>query len=325
MQALFLSAALTTDWVCGDNEPTAENLKQRIEKVIASGKFDLGIISPINRFSREQRTGIALILVDSPHPAMRRQAILILQSCAPDVAAETFRKLLDDSDPGNRVLAAAFLAEHTNNAKAETTILQTAASDDPNLALPAITALGKLKSAEATALLKKRIGAKATPDAVLAAAIAAAGNSQSADYTDALVKLLDRTELRSQRHMDNVRICDLAAAALERIHDIHHTGIKNAYSSGPIEVRDKGIAAWKAWARKRERSGAGEGRIGYIDSLLRDCSEELLIASADDRKRIAAKISVALGTTFCLGDSASTPQPIHGIITGLGPPTRNVA
>ena len=142
-----------------------------------------------------------------------------------------------------------------------------------------------------------------TPAPVRAACIAAAAESGALGCTPILVSLLDDEGSADPEAEADVRLCDLAAAALERMHRINYTGIAELYQSGPLEKRDAGIALWKAWHAAQGKTRLDRWREVYAGKLMGQ-TVTLLDGAPDrgERAIIKSRLRAALGTSFCLGD-----------------------
>ena len=131
----------------------------------------------------------------------------------------------------------------------------------------------------------------------------AAANADAKRCSSALAALLDDKERRTDNPRDTARVCDLAASALERIHRINCTGIKDLYATGPLVKRDEGIALWINRAGHRDGEVPVDLRERYIGELLEE-SSQVLLGPADSKQRQStkARLSGVLGCSFCLGD-----------------------
>jgi len=294
----FVVCILAATAYCGEQLST-EKVRHAVEAVIQSGAFDLSVVEAIGKLPREERAPLAAKLAESPHAAMRHQALLILQQFPPEVSAETVRKLLSDESRDNQNLAALYLAKQTKDTKARAILLKNASDKDPKVAAAAVRVLGRLKNADVNEFLLKLLMDDDTPKDVRLAAIAAAGNARAAECTPVLVDLLDSKELRSTKWDEKVRMCDLAASALETIHRINYTGIKYVYFKGPVEKRDEAIALWKKWYETRDESADEHPRTAYVGRLLEDSLKELQSSPDEDQRQvIKSKLTSAVGLTF---------------------------
>jgi len=161
-----------------------------------------------------------------------------------------------------------------------------------------------LGGADARELLAQLLGAPTTAAPVRLAAIRAAALARAAAGTDALVALLDDRTPRGKHKNDTVRVCDMAAAALEAIHRIHQIVPPGAYYAGPLATRDAGIARWKTWAAKRGDAASGDSaREAQVGRLLADSLKTLAAKpTAEQREQVRARLDAGLRLAFCMGD-----------------------
>ena len=250
---------------------------------------------------------------------MRRQAIRILENFPPPVSAEPLRKLLNDKDRGNQNWAALYLVRRVNDPDARAVLIKNASDNDPTIAAPAVGVLGNLQGDDVHGLLERLLSDEETPEPVRLAAIVSAGTARVRRCTAPLIDLLDNKERRSPATRDSVRVCDMAASALERIYRINYTGTRNVYFDGSIEARDGGIAVWKEWYASRPKHAALRTRAAYLAKLLDDSVTELARQPDQSaRSAIKGRLLAALGTTFCLGD-------LVGVDAVVGPCVRDLA
>lgn len=293
----FLAAAM------GAEAPSAEQVRAAVEEAVKAGTCDLRVAFAIQRLPRDQRLPLAARLADSPHPAMRNQAVIILRSFPPQVAGETMRKLFADKDRSIQTTAALYLAKETKDPQARALLLQSASDQDPQVASQAVSALGLLGGPGVDGQLLKLLQDKAAPKPVRFAAILAAGQARAAGCTSSLVALLDDKSPRLMHPTDTARACDLAAAALEQIHQVNHIVPPGAYFTGPWPKREEGIALWKAWGAKGAGQAGPDTREDYLDPLIAESLRKLADSPDEEaRKNIRARLDAAFKMTFCLGD-----------------------
>jgi len=293
----FLAAAL------GAEAPSVEQVRGAVEEAVRTGVCDLRVAFAIYKLPRDQRPPLAARLADSPHPAMRNQAVLILQDFPPQVAGETMRKLFADKDRSIQTTAALYLARETKDPQARALLLQSASDPDPQVAAQAVGALGRLGGAGVDDQLLKLLQNKAAPKPVRFAAIIAAGQARAVGCTPALLALLDDREPGGRHPGDTVRFCDMAAYALERIHQINHMGAADFYAASPVAKRDEGVALWKAWAAKGGGQAGPDSREAYLGRLIEESLKTLLDSPDEEaRKSIRTRLEAAFRMTLCLGD-----------------------
>ena len=274
-----------------------------VEQAAGSEAFDPEIVEAVRKVPAKVRVPLALKLMGAANHLMRREAALMLSSCPVRDVGDGFRKLLHDEDVANRNLAASYLAKNTDDREARAVLLTNATHEDPAIATAAVTELGWLRGEDVENVLLQVLQSTETPKAVRIAAIVAAGNAEAKRCTSALAALLEDKERRTDNPRDTARVCDLAASALERIHGINCTGIKDVYFTGPLVKRDEGFAFWKKWAGPQGGEVLVDLRERYIGELLEESSRALLgPADGKQRPRIKARLSGVLGCSFCLGD-----------------------
>lgn len=309
-QLLFRSAlclpvvlSIASASAAGKAEPGRTGLRERVEAAARGGEFDLSLIQAIYALPRSEQAGLAAELARSPHPAMRRQAIVILQNYPPRVAAASLRKLLGDPDPDNRDWAALYLAQRTGDPKARAILLENARKDNATLAANAIRLLGRLKGPDVSALLLEVLRDEEAPGCVRTAAISAAGEAEAFECTPELARFLDERRPRSDRAGDSVRICDIAAAALERMYRVRKSSLKYVFLTGSVKARDDAIALWKQWYIRQGRTAMGASREHRMATALSE-SVKTLESSSEGDIRYAAKATVQanFSLAFCMGD-----------------------
>ena len=279
-----------------------EEVEREVASVLGAGKCDLRVALAIRVLPKADQPSLAVKLLDSPHAAMRMQAVLILRRFPPKLAAESLRKLLNDEAAGPRNAAALYLAMEAKDPKARELLLKSAVQPDRE-AGEAVKALGLLGGQDVGPVLKKVLEDNAAPREARLEAVAAAGQVKAAECTAALVALLNDSALRRQSPADPVRVCDMAAGALESIHSINHIGPPGTYYEGPIAKRDEGIALWKEWAKRGGQKAPANTRDAYLSRVL-DESLKCLSQSPDGAKRseVKARLTAAFDATFCLGE-----------------------
>ncbi|MBM4038250.1 MAG: hypothetical protein FJ290_07010 [Planctomycetes bacterium] len=283
--------------------PSAERVRAAVEEAVRSGACDLRVASAIQKLPRDLRPPLAARLADSAHPAMRNQAVLILRAYPPQVAGEAMRKLFADKDRSIQTAAALYLATESKDPEARALLLKAASDQDPQVAAQAVGALGSLGGPGVADQLLKLLQNKATPKAVRFAAILAAGETRAAACTPALLALLDDREPGGRHPGDTVRLCDMAAYALERIHQVNHMGAPDFYATSPVAKRDEGIALWKAWAAKEGGQAGPESREAYLGRLIEESLRTLLDSPDEEaRKGVRTRLEAAFKMTLCLGD-----------------------
>ena len=301
LSAMLLSCPLIL--ALAAEAPPVEAVKRDVESLVKTGRSDYAVVQAIRKLDREERARLAARLIDSPEPAMRYHAMLILKELPPKDAAQGVRKLLKDPNAEARIEALLYLAEKTSDRESRTRILRAATDADPDIAAAAIRAVSRLGGPEVAALLAKILADGKTPMAARLAAIQAAAAARATECTPALVRLLDRQEARGLHKDDTVRVCDMAAAALEAIYRINYIGASGSYYTAPLPKRDEGIALWRVWALEQAERPASRPREVYVGGLLEE-SLKALAASAlpRDRGDVKTRLRAALGGTFCLGD-----------------------
>lgn len=301
----------------GGEAVTGAQVRQAVDQIVESGKVDHSVVRQIRQVPRGEQPALAARLADSPQAAMRRQALMILVDFPRDVAAEAIRKLLDDQAPGIRNQAALYLAQEGGESGARERLLKNARAEDPTVAAGAVSALGALGGEDVHALLVSLLKTAETPKPVRVAAIAAAGRARARQCAPALFQLLDEHELRGLYGRDPARICDLAAAALERIYGINHVEPPGAYFRAPLEPRERGIARWQEWYAQQQKQPDGSPRKTYIGALIEESLKQLgADPDGETRARIKQRLTATLKTTFCLGD-------LPGIDAAVGPSVRD--
>jgi len=282
---------------------SADNLSQRVVATAHSDKFDHSLIQTIQKLPRAERPPLAIKLLKSPNSAMRHQALLILKEFPPKIAAASIRQLLDDKNPDNRAAAEQYLAKRTKDAKAWQLLLREAASHDPNVAIPAIKALGHLGGPRAAEALLAVLKDKENPHKVRHTAILVAGMARFKSCVPAFVESLDNREPSKRFRKDPARVCDLAATALENTYEIYRLGAPGAFFTATVEERDQGIAAWKAWYAAQGASPGLTPRMAHLHRVVESSLRELADSPNQVmRKRIKNRLEHAFKTRFCLGD-----------------------
>lgn len=288
----------------GAGQPaTKAEIEKALDDLIESGKCDLRVVMPIHRLPREERPALAKKLAQCPHPAMRQQAVMILQSYPPSVAADTLRKFLNDESPSSRNWAARYLAEKLDDQNARAMLLKNALSKDVETATGALQAIGALKGPDVNEVILQLLQNKDTPKPMRLAAFTAAAAARAYECTPTLVGFLDRREGCGGHRGDKMRVCDLAASALESMHWINYTGIRGVYHSAPLEKRDEGVALWKKWYATHEARPYEEWRELYVGQLI----EATLKALEDDpdeatRAVLRERLLGGLRASHCLGE-----------------------
>lgn len=199
---VFLVAAFAP----ADELRSVAGVSRSVEDAIQVGRFDLAVVSDVRELPPNDRPPLAVKLADSPNPAMRRQALIILQDYPPAVAAETMRRLTNDESLDNRTEALFYLAARANDADARALLLKDASHTDPTVAARAVTALGSLSGPDVGKLLAKLLGEQSTPKSVRVTAIVAAGGAHATECTELLVTLLDDRTLRTADTGETVRM-----------------------------------------------------------------------------------------------------------------------
>ena len=273
-----------------------------MNRIAQSGAFDLSIVKSIQALSRDARPVLAMRLADSPNPAMRYQALLILKEFPPESATAGMRKLLSDKNPETAMQAAAYLASKTKDAEARALLLKNATDADPLVSTPAVQALGALGGDDVEEVLLRLLQNAETPKPTLLAAISAAGTAKATKCVPALTALLDNRELRKMYPDDNARVCDISAANLEEIVGSHRLPV-GAYVTTSLPERDEGIAAWKEWVAQQATQPDLHPRTTLADKLL---SQQLVLlmekTTSDARHATKVRLQQAFHTDFCLGD-----------------------
>ena len=283
--------------------PFPEAVRREVEALAQSGECDLSVVGSIQNLPRAERASLATRLAAAKHPAVRYHALLILREFPPQVAAESIRKLLEDESPATRNAAALYLAKEAKDLQARSLLLRNASSADPLPAASAVEALGSLGGPEVSEVLLKLLQDRGTPNVVRLAAIQAAGAARATECTPALVGLLDDRALREMHRGDTVRVCDLAASALEQIHQLNHIGPPGFYFSASVEKRDEGIALWKAWVAKGGGQAGSGSQEKYLDRLIGESLKTLQDSPDEEaRKGVRTRVEAAFKVTFCLGE-----------------------
>jgi len=282
-----------------------EDVLRKVDEAVESGKFDLSVVKAVNTLPRDERLAAAAELAESGHPAMRTQAVLILRNLPAPAVTKVMRKLLEDEDVTVRVRAAAFLAKKAGDTRARDLLVEQCRNSDPRVAASALSALGQLRGKEVAGVLRELMLDRARDRAARAAAMLAAGNARAEECTAALVQLLDDKSLRKMHAKDTMRMCDLAAAALEQIHRVNYIGKPGSYFTASVEARDRGIEIWRKWHVDRGGQAMGRevARVKYVDAVLRKCLEKLSgTPSAEERRAVRTALTATLKTRLCLGD-----------------------
>jgi len=259
-------------------------------------------------------------LINSAHPAMRHHAMILLQGFPPEVATGSIRKLLNDESHENRHAAALYLAKAAKDPDARSLMLKSAKSSDPKVAVLAVKSLGRdLTGADVNELLNELLEESTTPKPVLVAAIRSAGSARIAGCGDALVGLLDNHErLDIQKRGGDLRVCDLAAWALEATYRINQLGVKGGYGYATIEKRDQGVARWKEWYAEQSVKSDPQPRETYVARLIEESLTKLAATPEPQvRRAIKARLENSLQTSFCLGD-------LPGVDAVVSPSVRDV-
>jgi len=278
-------------------------LEQMVNKAIDDGNFDISLVHAIHKLPARDQARVAAKLLDSRDVGMRRQGMLMLEKLPAHLLADRFRKVSKSENLDNRNYAALYLAEHTNDADARALLLANASDKNPAIAAPSVAVLGRLRGEDVDDLLLRLLKSEETAQSVRLAAITAAGEAHAKPCTAALVRLLEQTELRSAGSSENVRICDMAAAALERMYRINYTGAKDVYWNGPIEKRDEGIVLWQKWWAGQAKHAENGDRGSYVDNLFEESVKALAGLQNDERRvEIKSRLKAGIGCSFCLGD-----------------------
>ena len=297
---------------------SGDTLSDQVASVVKSGKFDLSVVESIQALPKDAQPALATDLTESPHPAMRYQAFLILKECPPDMAAEGMRKLLSDKNLETAMQAAAYLAGKASDAEARALLLKNATDADPFVAAPAIQALGALNGDDEEEALLKLLRNTEAPKSVLLAAIAATGSAKATKSVPALVKLLDDTRPRQQHDKDTARICDLAAAALEGIYGINKLDKPGAFFTATVEERNRGLAAWKAWYANQTTQPDADPRLTHRSSVVEASLKSLADSPGPEtRARVKNQLESAFTTRFCLGDLPGADAVISPAVRDL--------
>jgi hypothetical protein len=142
------------------------------------------------------------------------------------------------------------------------------------------------------------------------AAFLGVGQSRSLLCSPKLFELLDDKSQSAQHAKDTTRVCDLAASALEFLHGINHTGIRNVYFNGPIGAREEGIRSWKS-LRERYSPTYALWKRQYLDVLFAELTTLLKTElDKESKNRIKEKMLRFPGTTFCLGDLSGVDRVV---------------
>lgn len=302
-----------------------------VEEVVQAGRFDIDVVKAIRDLPREALPRLAARLLESTNAAMRSQAILLLETNPSESATASLRKVLADPNPGNRARAALYLAKQAGDPRARQLLLEAAADPDPRLALPAVECLGRLGGTNVPVVLRKLLEGENIDGRVRRAAITAAGSARAAECTPALLKLLASQELRGQHRTDTVRLCDMAAAALEQIHPLGIAETPAVYFSGPVAKRDECIAQWRQWGTQGGTRTQAPSWDANVARLVAECFPSLLDPATPPEQRQAGKrrIAAVMRTTFCLGDlpgvdavAGPAAQDVVCIVRALGEPSR---
>jgi len=265
---LFVSSARSTGGEQKEQWTTPE-VERTVDGLLRSGKCDISVFSAIRALPKAERPALARKLIKSSHPAMRHHAMLILQGFPPEEVKDSIRELLGDKSYENRLAAALYLARAAKDADARSLILKSAKSRDPRIAVLAVKSLGtQLTGPDVDELLKDLLEEIKTPTQVLVAVIRSVGGARTTECGDALAKLLDnQARLDVQRRGGDLRVCDLAAWALEAIYKINsnkfiHTGIFILHRPGCTT-----IVSMKNIGRSSKRSFTNDPAIVNIRKI----------------------------------------------------------
>lgn len=286
------------------DHPSVEELQVQVTKVLRTNQCDIRLVNAVRNLSRQDRLPLARELLAAKHPAMRCHALRMLKEYAPQAVSKSIRKLLRDPSPNIRNNAALYLATEARDAEARKMLLENAKSENADVSMSALRLLGKLRDPRANRLLKELIADNKTPRKARLAAIAAAGEAKAEECVSALIKALDDKRPRGLHPKDTARVCDIAAAAVEQVLDMHYMPV-GAYLAAPAERRDEAIARWESWFARQGEHPDLHPRTTFVDHLL---TEQLAVLANqpkdEERKAAQARLRTALKTDFCLGDLA---------------------
>lgn len=300
-------------------EESVADVKRAVKRAVHAREYDQSVLESIRALPRKERSPLARALAKSANPTMRLSAARILSQFRPSKVRDTIEKLAKDENRGVRHLALRYLAEKTGDSGARDALLKEAAGGDPKTAAAAIQELGRIGGKDVEALFKKLLLSDKTPQPVLLAAITAANHARAKGCTGPLVQLLDNRQKRNLYGGDDVRICDMAAAALQNIHRINYTDKRGVYFSGGIAERNRGIDIWNNWYAAQEGESLSAQRESYVYQLINHSLAALKEGDKEGQpQKIKARLKSAVGVAFCLG-------ALPGVDAVVGPTAKDMA
>lgn len=305
----------------GGELPKGDDLKRAVKALCETERPDRSplhgpTLRAIELLGEEERAQFAQQFLASPHWCARSVGASVLERLPTRLAVEPFRRLLKDEAKELRRRAAFYLArEHINDPDARTFLIEEALSRDPRASLDPIMLLGRLKSPDVRRFFVKLLSDRELPMRVLTFALHSAAEAEAFECAPLLVAMLNDRRVMTAEGEREWRVCDAAAAALERLYGINHTG----YVAFPTsrKERDEWIALWKRWFEAEGKLPPEAIRANYALRLMDETLRQLEASPGSDvRQRIKKRLVDGLGTAFCLGD-------LPGVDAVAGPEVRD--